>query len=283
MRSRSRFPKMVKGLKKQIIISLIIFVVAFAIFSIIFNFKKVYATSDMEGATLPTISSEAFGTTIGQLYGYKDEMDACYMRDSVIPLTSDRKLSLDINTYGNDIDAISYEIRSTDMERKIAETKVSDYSTSDSGVINLNLQIENLTEEGTEYLFIIKLKCNGDDIRYYTRILIPSNCHEKELFDFVKYFHDTSLNGHYSELGMYLETSSNANLDTLSDVTLASSADQIGFSGFDATQVDSPIIEIKDINSDYCVFEMTYQLARSLTSMLKNTIKSVIHLQEFSY
>ena len=270
MRSRSRFPKMVKGIKKQIIISVIVFVVTFAVFSIIFNFKKVYATSDMEGATLPTISSEAFGTTIGQLYGYKDEMDACYMRDSVIPLSSDRKLSLDINTYGNDIDAISYEIRSTDMERKIAETKVSDYSTSDSGVINLNLQIENLTEEGTEYLFIIKLKCNGNDIRYYTRILIPSNCHEKELFDFVKYFHDTSLNGHYSELGMYLETSSNANLDTLSDVTLASSADQIGFSGFDATQVNSPIIEIKDINSDYCVFEMTYQLQLSENDKVSN-------------
>lgn len=260
MRSRRRLPRLDKTRKKQILILILIFVGSFILFSVIFNLRKVYATSEMDKATLPTISSEAFNTSIGELHGYKDEMDACYMRDSVIPLGSDRMLPLNINTHGNSIDSISYEIRSTDMERKIAETEVKDYDKTASDQINLNIQIENLTEEGTEYLFIVKLKCNGDVIRYYTRILIPSNCHERELFDFVKHFHDTSLNGNYNELAMYLETSDNANHDTLSEVTLASTADQIGFSGFDATEVASPIIEIKDINTDYCVFEMTYQL-----------------------
>lgn len=260
MRSRRRLPRLDKTRKKQILILILIFVGSFILFSVIFNLRKVYATSEMEKAALPTISSEAFNTNIGELHGYKDEMDACYMRDSVIPLGSDRRLPLSIDTHGNSVDSISYEIRSTDMERKIAETEVKDYDKSAKDRINLNIQIENLTEEGTEYLFIVKLKSSGDVIRYYTRILIPSNCHEKELFDFVKHFHDTSLNGNYNELAMYLETSDNANHDTLSEVTLASTADQIGFSGFDATEVAPPIIEIKDINSDYCVFEMTYQL-----------------------
>ncbi len=259
MRSRSRFPRLNKSLKKQIMIAIIIFVATFIIFTVIFNIKRTHASDDMKGASLPTISSEAFGTTIGELHGYKEEMDACYMRDSVIPLSSDRKLPLDINTFGNSIDSISYEIRSTDMERKIAETKVTDYEQSDNR-IKLNLQIENLTEEGTEYLFIIKLKINGQDVRYYTRILIPVNCHEKELFDFIKYFHETSLSDNYNELSMYLETSENSNHDTLADINLESTVDQIGFSGFDATEVSSPIIEIKDINSDYCVYEVTYQL-----------------------
>ncbi len=260
MRSRRRLPRLDKKTKKQILIMILIFVGSIILFSVIFNFKKVYATSEMDNASLPTISSEAFNTNIGELHGYKDEMDACYMRDSVIPLGSDRKLPLTINTHGNSISSISYEIRSTDMERKIAETEVKDYDKSNSDNINLNLQIENLTEEGTEYLFIIKLKCDGEDVRYYTRILIPSNCHEKELFDFVKNFHDTSLYGNYNDLAMYLETSDSANHDTLSEVTLASTADQVGFSGFEATEVAKPIIEIKDINSDYCVFEMRYQL-----------------------
>lgn len=214
----------------------------------------------MESPTLPTISSEAFGTTVGELYGYKDEMDACYMRDSVIPLGTDRKLPLDIKTHGKKIDKISYEIRSTDMEHKIAETEITDYDQKDGSDINLNVQIENLTEEGTEYLFIIKLKSEGEEIRYYTRILMPVNCHEKELFDFVKYFHDTSLGDQYNNLAMYLETSPNADHDTLSEVTLESTINQIGFSGFDATEVAQPIIEVKDINSDYCVYEITYQL-----------------------
>lgn len=259
-RRRGGLPRLDKSLKKQIIIAILIFLGAFIIFSIIFNIRKVYATDDMESPTLPTISSEAFGTTVGELYGYKDEMDACYMRDSVIPLGTDRKLPLDIKTHGKKIDKISYEIRSTDMEHKIAETEITDYDQKDGSDINLNVQIENLTEEGTEYLFIIKLKSEGEEIRYYTRILMPVNCHEKELFDFVKYFHDTSLGDQYNNLAMYLETSPNADHDTLSEVTLESTINQIGFSGFDATEVAQPIIEVKDINSDYCVYEITYQL-----------------------
>ncbi|MCR4611145.1 MAG: hypothetical protein K5644_04525 [Lachnospiraceae bacterium] len=260
MRSRSRFPRLDKSLKKQIIIAVIIFIVAFIVFAIIFNARKTYASDDMSDATLPTISSRAFDNEIGQLHGYKDEMDACYMRDSVIPLSSNRELPLNISAHGNKIDSISYEIRSTDMERKIAETNVTEYTQTDGGDIDLNIKIENLTEEGTEYLFIIKLETGGETVHYYTRILIPVDCHEKELFDFIKYFHDTSLHGNYNDLAMYLETSPNANQDTLAEVTLASSAYQIGFGGLEATEATTPIMEVKDINSDYCVYEITYQL-----------------------
>ena len=184
MRSRRRLPRLDKTRKKQILILILIFVGSFILFSVIFNLRKVYATSEMEKAALPTISSEAFNTNIGELHGYKDEMDACYMRDSVIPLGSDRRLPLSIDTHGNSVDSISYEIRSTDMERKIAETEVKDYDKSAKDRINLNIQIENLTEEGTEYLFIVKLKCSGDVIRYYTRILIVSTSY---LINFISF------------------------------------------------------------------------------------------------
>lgn len=248
-------------LKRQIIIAVIIFVVTFVVATILFNIQKTYASDDMSPATLPTITSMAFGDSIGILYGYKEKMDACYMRDSVIPLESDRKLSLNINTYNNNkIDAISYEIRTTDMEDKIAETKITDFSRDNDNNIALNVQLENLTEEGVEYTFIITLTVDGQDIYYYTRILIPTNSYERQLYDFTKYFHETSLNGNANELSMYLETSDAADHNTLSEVTLESSADQIGFGSLRGLTQTDKIIEIKDINPDYCVYEIKYNL-----------------------
>lgn len=261
MRRRFRkLPRLDKSLKITILIYVVIFFVAFILFYIIFNFQKSYTTSEMSEATLPVISSEAFDSPINELHGYITNMDACYMRDSVIPLDSKRNLPLSIKTFDNKIEKISYEVRSTDMERKIAETKIESFNVDKDGTIKLDLQIENLIEEGEEYLFIITLETNENDIHYYTRVTMPKDCHENEIFKFVNNFHNTSLNGNYNDLASYMETSDDANLKTLSEVTLQSSVSQVGFAGFDAKEVSSPITEIKDINSDYSVIEMTYQL-----------------------
>lgn len=261
MRNRRfrRLPRLDNELKKTIWIYVGIFALAFIVFCIIFNFRKGYSTDEMEAASMPTISSEAFGTKVTELHGYINEMDACYMRDSVIPIDSKRNLPLTINTYGKEVSKISYEVRSTDTTRKIAETQIKDFTQKDDK-ISLNLEIENLIEANEEYLFIITLKADGEEIHYYTRVIMPENCHEKECYDFVANFHNTSLNGNYIELAPYMETSPEANQNTLSEVTLQSTVDQVGFSGFEASEVNDPIIEVKDINTDYCVFEMTYQL-----------------------
>ena len=158
-----------KEVRQRILVLILIFFVGLIFFNIVLNFKWKKDSTEMTEPTLPTISMEALGQNINTLYGYTTEMDGLYMRNAVVPLTDDRKLTMNINTNGKDIEGISYEIRSTDTERKIAETEIKDYDIKDNQ-ISTTVKLENLIEEGEEYLFIITLDVDGESIYYYTRV-----------------------------------------------------------------------------------------------------------------
>ena len=110
----------------------------------------------MAEANLPTIMLSAFGMDVNELHGYVSKMNPCYMRDTVVPLDDSLILPLSINTYGHDISSITYEIRSVDTERKIADTAVEDYLTV-GHKIDCELQIENLIDKNDDFLLIITL------------------------------------------------------------------------------------------------------------------------------
>ncbi len=254
-----------KEIKKKIEILAGTFLAAVIFFSIVLNYQGEGKVTAMEEPTLPTVTMEALGMTMNELHGYVTKMDACYMRDAVVPLDSDRKLPIKVKTYGYDVDSISYEIRSMDTERKIAETQVTDYvETKDT--ITKTLQIENLVEQGEEYLFILTIKSGSQSIYYYTRIMQPSACNEQECLDFAMDFHNTALSEDASSLSSYLETSADEDMNTLSNVTIRSSLSQVGWAGFQGSQVAEPVVELKDINSTYTSIVLYYQMQQTQDS-----------------
>ena len=111
---------------------------------------------NMESATLPVIYMMAGKERINCLHGYKETMDAASMRDTITPLEENRNLTVQVDTYGNHITSISYEIRSLDQTRLIERTEVSDWKNK-STYIEATLEIENLIEKGEEYTMVIHL------------------------------------------------------------------------------------------------------------------------------
>lgn len=249
--------------KRHILILLCIFVAALIFFEIVLNYEKESSVSAMEDARLPVVTMEACGRNMNELHGYVKKMDACYMRDAIIPLGEDRRLPITIHTYGYDVAKASYEIRSLDTERKIAETTLSDLQ-KDGDQLTASPQIESLIDAGEEYLLILTLTGkDGQEIYYYTRIMLPENCHEKECLEFATYFHDTALSGNYSSLSSYLETDADTNMNTLSEVTIKSGIDQVGWKNFNGSVVGEPVVEMKDINTSYVSLVFYYQVMRT--------------------
>lgn len=80
-------------------------------------------TDNMAGATLPVVTLTYADEEINELHGHTAQMNAVYMRDSITPLDKSRKLPVSIETFGNSIDKISYEIRSMDRKRLVAEAR----------------------------------------------------------------------------------------------------------------------------------------------------------------
>lgn len=103
-------------------------------------------TTEMSEATLPVLTLYDGKTAINELYGYTEKMDAAYMRDTITPIGEDRLLPVTVKTYQTAVDKISYEIRSLDAKRLIANADVTSY-TENKGMISMELPIQNLLEE----------------------------------------------------------------------------------------------------------------------------------------
>ena len=86
-----------KGAVKAIVL-IIIFIVGLVVFSVMTNHVNEDLTTEMEEATLPVITLFQGETEINELYGYRTEMNAAYMRDTITPIGEDRKLPITIQS-----------------------------------------------------------------------------------------------------------------------------------------------------------------------------------------
>ena len=247
---------MQKGLWKAGILGTV-FIVAVIIFSIMTNQTNEDLTTEMADATLPVITLYSENVAINELHGYSTEMDAAYMRDTITPIGEDRILPVKIETYQKPVDAISYEIRSLDAERLIANADVNKY-TETKGTISMQLTIQNLLEKGEEYLLVIRLESGNENIYYYTRIMEPSYEGIRESIAFVKKFNDTTFDKErLSDLSTYLEKTTGDNA-TLQYTTLNNSLKQIGWGELTVERLTNPVPSIKEITSTYNVIVLDY-------------------------
>lgn len=252
-----------KNLVRRILLLISIFIAGLVFFNIIINFHPKTDVSNMTPPTLPTVSMSALDTELNELHGYKNEMDACFMRDDIVPISSDRKLPISIMTYGAKISDVSYEIYSLDTERKIAESEISELK-KEGDTVSAEPVLSNLIDVGQEYILVLKLKANSDELYYYTRITIPKNYHESECLQFAKYFHETALSENYTELATYIEPDGSAT--DLSHVTINSNLDLIGWQGFSGSAIGTPVYSYKEINSTYSSIGMNFRMQDSSQS-----------------
>lgn len=245
-----------KGTWKAAVL-LMIFILAVLVFGKLTNHTNADLTTEMEEATFPVISLYQNDIEINKLHGYANEMNAAYMRDTVTPIATDRKLPIVIQTYQTAVDAISYEIRSLDAERLIANADVNSYEET-KGRIRADLEIQNLLSAGEEYLLIIQLESGSDVIYYYTRIMEPVDGHVEECIDFVLDFNDKTFNDETTgSLATYMEKTTGDNT-TLQYVSLNSSLKQVGWADFDGERLTDPVPSIKEITSTYNVIVLDY-------------------------
>ena len=109
----------------------------------------------------------------GIIWLHRENGCTAYMRDTITPIGEDRLLPVTVKTYQTAVDKISYEIRSLDAKRLIANADVTSYTrirndlygTSNPGSAGRN----------EEYLLVIQLESGDRMIYYYTRIIESQN------------------------------------------------------------------------------------------------------------
>jgi hypothetical protein len=247
-------------MKKKIIrqiVMVLVFLAAVIGFGFSMNQTNEDLTTTMALPTLPTISFYYQDVEMNELHGYVNEMDMTKMRDSILPIADDRKVQLVVNTYGNTIDHVAYELRSLDGNRLVADTVLTDYDRTGNQV-SCSFEIQNLLEKEQEYLMVISVSDGNRDIYYYTRVMQTTSCHVDECLEFARTFHDYTFR---EDAGDFIPTymdPATGDATTLNYVDLTCTLKQITWADFEGTVLGDVMISFKEINDSYNVIVLDY-------------------------
>ncbi len=251
---------------KKIIIKIITIILAFftgiLFMSFYYNKGNLDMTAHMAEATLPILYFENGEEYVNPTYGYTKDADASCMRNAIVPLAENRVLGIALEKYNAEIEKVTYEVRSLDMERLIQNGEIETLESSGE-FLKGSVKIKDLLEDGEEYLLIFHVKTKEyEDVRYFTRI---TNC-SYELVEagtaFSKEFHDATLDPDNDyPITQYLETDHSNKDTTLAYVNIHSKYKTVIWGGMNVTQSQDPVITYLELEGDVAALNLDYQVS----------------------
>ena len=145
--------------------------------------------SDMNNPTLPEVMVDFNGTLANRMYGYRQPMEADFVRDSVTPLDTTKKLTIAVNPYEEKIKSLSYEVRTSDGTKIVENRKVKSLDSSGSdGYLRAQIEISSGLLMNQEYSLQISLDTSDGEAYYYTRVVSRSSTNTEDYVKFASSF-----------------------------------------------------------------------------------------------
>lgn len=249
---------MKNGLIKSVV-CIVTFLVSLFVISAIMNRGNSDLTAEMSEATYPLMYVNYEGQKINCLHGYAQTMDEAFMRDTITPIGTDRKLSFYIDEFNSKVSSIQYEVRSIDGQRLIENGYIYDYKQQDNG-ISFDVQLKDLIDQNSEYEFITILgTTSSKTIYYYTRIIEQEINYAGEEVQFALDFSNKTLNKESArDIATYLETDETGDNSSFSYVNIHSSFNQITWGNLKVERTTVPQIEINEYFSQTARIHIQY-------------------------
>lgn len=249
---------MKKGMIKGAVFT-IVFIASLFVFSRLLNTGNTDMTMDMEEPKFPVVYMGMGDIRYNELHGYVNAMDSAFMRDNITVLEEDRSTLFSVDTYGNTVQKLLFEVRSVDGERLVESSEVTDYETTAAGISG-KITVKDLIEQGREYEMVLLLTLDtGNTVRYYTRLVWGTDYHAYEKLDFARDFNNKTFDKEAAkELAKYMETDSTGDNTTLHKVTIHCSLSQVSWGNLEVKKVTSPVFEITEMASQTAVVTAHY-------------------------
>ena len=220
-------------------------------------------STTMSEASLPVVRMQtAGGTLYNETHGYTTNVDARLMNSSITPLEDNRKLSIVINHYGENVSEISYKLRRLSDMSLMEDTQVTDYTT-DEEQMYATLHFKNLLDNDVEYLLELVLSTDHyDQIRYYTKIVNSTGLNVQTKLDFVMQFNEWTYD--YTQLdniSKYIETKSTGDNTNFGKVNINSTKAQIGWGDLNPVVEQTIIPTLNAITSEVASICLEYNMA----------------------
>ncbi|MCR5595257.1 MAG: hypothetical protein K6G12_05370 [Lachnospiraceae bacterium] len=225
-------------------------------------------TVEMADASLPMIHIKAGDHDINYLYGYTGEMNTAYMRDALTVVGEDRQVNFCVDTYGQNINEMFFEVRSIDGSRLVEDTQIHAGTPDSSGVMKGHFTIKDLIEDGEEYMLIFVLNLNSDrTVRYYTRLIWSEDMYLEEKVSYVYDFSKTTFErNNAGDLSKYLEPDSSGDNSSFMYTDIHSKLKQVTWGNLNIRRLGEPRITVSELTSATGYFRLDYQVGISVES-----------------
>lgn len=256
---------------------LVVFIASLFIASAVINQGNTDMTMEMGPATFPVVHMYVGNKEVGSLHGYREAMECSYQRDCITPLGEGRRVSFQVDKYGQEIERMAFEVRSINGERLVENTEIINYEETED-TISAQFQVKDLIDADTEYMLVLLLENEwGQTIRYYTRIIQTENYFTEEKLDYVLDFHQRTFDKEAAkELTKYLESNAEGDNTTFSKVTIHSSFQQVTWGDLEVKKVTEPQVSIKELASQTGSIELNY-----IVSIRQGRTDDLYNIKEF--
>lgn len=254
------------SLIKNIIVRIIVLTVVFAVsvfgFGRMINKTAPSMAEAMESSTFPLVYMRNDGVSYNCLHGYAQEMDVGYIRDTVTVLSDDHLLDIQIQPFGTNIEAISYEVLTLDGMSSLENTNVINTAEED-GYITATLRLQNEMLLGQEYILKLQVTVGGRDIWYYTRLLLEDGLHLASYLDFVSGFYEKCVyKTDENALGTVVEPDETTGQSrSLATMDIHDTVSQLMWGSLNPQIYYKPTPSLVDINRTTASFVLEYRIS----------------------
>lgn len=249
-------------MKKRVIkigVLIIVFAAALVISSLVINRGSDDEIVDMGAPALPRISFTVDGRQVNMLSGYVGDMEITAMRDTITPLESDGTLQMNLETDGNEISSIKYEVYSLDGGETYKTGELENVTPEEPMALELN---DALGESVQEAVLKVILTVGEEEISYYTRIERPDEITAAGALEFAQDFHTKALEKSAAEeLAVYLEPGEESDNSTYQTVNIHSDITHIQWGDLNPEVQGEVRWSIKESNSVYTSLLAKYQVS----------------------
>ena len=249
-----------KKILKKTVVLLFVFIIGVAGSSFLLNSETTDDRSDMNDASLPEVMIDFGGSCANRMYGYAQQMQTDFVRDSVTPLDTAKKLTFVINPYDTKVNSLSYEIRTSDGSKVLENKKIKSFE-KDSQNLKASVEISSDLLMNQEYSLQITLDMKNGSAYYYTRIVSRSNVNADRYIKFVNNFYEKCMDKSTAEdLTSYLEPDNSGTATNYTDIDINSTFAEISWGSMKPKIYRSGIPVIKDINETTASLSIEYQI-----------------------
>lgn len=261
----------------KIIVLLLVFVGGVILFSSLMNQDTTENTADMANPTLPVLCIDLNGKKVDRLYGYTQTMQADFMRDTLVPLTTNREITVSMKTYDAPVDNVTYEVSTCDGKTVVENAKVGNFK-EDGEYQTATFSLEQPILMNQEYSLKFTLTIGQREVYYYTRLIQRAAININEYVDFVYNFYEKCTNKEgAADLNNYIEPDETVTNSSFTSVNIHSSFEQITWGSLKPQIYRKAVPTIREINESTGSISLDYMIS----AVNDNGQTELYHVTEF--